>query len=215
MKKLEAKRAYTLPDAALITTTKVKVAFIRRDQAEFTPFGITQANIDALDQEAEAFSDLPTDNEIVVEQMLSTELKKEKADEIKVAVRNIMGRVSLRFGNASMIYKKFGTENIAHASDSELYFSGKLVAHVGKEYLAELAENGLTQERLDELVSLCNAYETLLIEQKVSIANRSILQEERILAGNRIYKMLVSYLNIGLTIWETSSFAKYNDYLLE
>ena len=40
------------------------------------------------------------------------------------------------------------------------------------------------------------------------------MQEDRVEAGNTIYTTLVKYTSIGLSIWETSDVAKYNDYVI-
>jgi hypothetical protein len=43
---------------------------------------------------------------------------------------------------------------------------------------------------------------------------RDIIQEDRVEAGNTIYKTLMQYTTMGLSIWETSDVAKYNDYVV-
>lgn len=215
MKKSPNKRNYSLSDNELIATSKQKSALIKRDAIEFLEFGITVVAVDGFDADVENFSDMPTDNLAVAYQMEATEIKNEKGEEVRVAIRNVMGRVQLRFGLNSTIYKKFGTEKLAQLSDADLYILGKTVAFIGEEYLTELSENGLTQAILNELENICSAFEKMLINQKVVMGNRTILQENRILAGNKIYKKLLSYLSIGLTIWETKSEARYNDYTLD
>ena len=57
-------RLYKLDDAELITISKAKVAFMRRDLAELTQFGISSVELDALDAQIDDFEAFPTDIEL-------------------------------------------------------------------------------------------------------------------------------------------------------
>ncbi len=67
---------------------------------------------------------------------------------------------------------------------------------------------------LTALITLANQLETLIIDQKIKIADRDIIQEDRVEAGNVIYTSLINFTNAGRNIWETSDVSKYNDYLI-
>ena len=88
------------------------------------------------------------------------------------------------------------------------------MVRVGAEFLADLTANGLTAAMLTAITTLCNDFETLIIDLKIKIGERDIMQEDRVEAGNIIYKTLVQYTTMGLSIWETSDVAKYNDYVI-
>jgi hypothetical protein len=88
------------------------------------------------------------------------------------------------------------------------------VVRVGTEFLVDLTANGLTAAMLTAITTLCNEFDLLIIDMEVKIAERDIMQEDRVEAGNVIYKSLVSYTTTGLSIWETSDVAKYNDYVI-
>lgn len=85
---------------------------------------------------------------------------------------------------------------------------------VGTIWLTELTADGLTAAMLTALITLANQLETLIIDQKIKIADRDIIQEDRVEAGNASYTSLVNFTNAGRNIWETSDVAKYNDYLI-
>ena len=110
MKKKEVVRAYNFSDGKLITTTKEKIAFIRRDAAEFEGYGITSAMVDELENQAIHFSDTATDVELVSDQTEVTTTKDIVADKLKVAIRGVMSRVVLKYAVESARYRKFGTE---------------------------------------------------------------------------------------------------------
>jgi len=214
MKKKEVVRAYNFSDGKLITTTKEKIAFIRRDAAEFEGYGITSAMVDELENQATHFSDTATDVELVSDQTEVTTTKDVVADKLQVAIRGVMSRVVLKYAVESARYRKFGTEALSQQSDAELIIVAGRVFRVGTEMLADLAANGLTSGMLDEVKHLRDDLEHELIGMNLKIADRDIEQESRVEAANAIYATLIKYTNTGQSIWETSNVAKYNDYVV-
>jgi hypothetical protein len=214
MKKPSVVRLYNFSDATLVTTGKEKIAFMRRDAVAFTPFGVTAALVTSLETAINVFSNSITDIETVSNQTGVTANKDAKADQLRVAIRNVMARAELKYGTSNAKYRKFGTEALSQQSDSDLLITGKRVVRVGAEFLADLTANGLTAAMLTAITTLCNDFETLIIDLKIKIGERDIMQEDRVEAGNIIYKTLVQYTTMGLSIWETSDVAKYNDYVI-
>ena len=64
------------------------------------------------------------------------------------------------------------------------------------------------------MLGLAGEFEALIIDLKIKIGERDIIQEDRVEAGNTICKTLIQYTTTGLSIWETSDVAKYNDYVI-
>lgn len=214
MKKPSVVRLYNFSDATLVTTAKEKIAFIRRDAAAFTPFGVTAPLVTSLETAINAFANTITDIETISNQTGVTANKDVKADQLRVAIRTVMARAELKYGTGNAKYRKFGTDALSQQSDSDLLITGKRVVRVGTEFLAELTPNGLTAAMLTAITALCNEFEALIIDLKIKIGERDIAQEDRVEAGNVIYKILVQYTTTGLNIWETSDIAKYNDYVI-
>ena len=214
MKKPSVVRLYKFSDATLVTKGKEKIAFMRRDAAAFTPFGVTAPQVTTLETAITAFSNTITDVEAISNQTGVTAAKDAKADQLRVAIRAVMARAELKYGNSNAKYKKFGTEALSQQSDSDLLITGKRVVRVGTEFLTDLTPNGLTAAMLTAITTLCNEFEALIIDLKIKIGERDIIQEDRVEAGNTIYKTLVQYTTTGLSIWETTDIAKYNDYVV-
>ena len=214
MKKKEVVRAYNFSDGKLVTTTKEKIAFIRRDAAEFVGYGITSAMVDALESQTTHFSDTATDVELVSDQTEVTTAKDAIADKLQEAIREVMSRVVLKYPVESARYRKFGTEALSKQSDAELLVIASRVVRVGTDMLADLGDNGLTVEMLNEVKTLRDELQHELIDMDLKIADRDIEQESRVEAGNAIYATLIKYTNTGQSIWETSNVAKYNDYVV-
>ncbi|WP_281323618.1 hypothetical protein [Flavobacterium sp. IMCC34518] len=214
MKKPSVVRLYKFSDATLVTKGKEKIAFMRRDAAAFTPFGVTAPQVTTLETAITAFSNTITDVEAISNQTGVTATKDAKADQLRVAIRAVMARAELKYGNSNAKYKKFGTEALSQQSDSDLLITGKRVVRVGTEFLTDLTPNGLTAAMLTAITTLCNEFEALIIDLKIKIGERDIIQEDRVEAGNTIYKTLIQYTTTGLSIWETTDIAKYNDYVV-
>lgn len=214
MKKQEVQREYKFSDGTLVTKGLEKVAFMRRDKTQFDDYGIKIAMINDLENQLNAFSERLTDVEALSDQTQITQNKDAKANEIRSAITAVMGRVELNFGFGSPKYKKFGTDTLSRQSDSDLLITAKRVVRVGTEFLAELSANGLTEAMLTAIDSLADEFSDLMVQMKIEIGNRDIEQEDRVEAGNEIYKTLVKYTNAGQAIWNATDVAKFNDYVL-
>lgn len=214
MKKNEVTRLYNFSDAKLIELGNEKIAFMRRDLEEFQSFGLNEAKFLDLETKISKFSNLVTDIESSNEQVQITEQKDAKAEELITAIRSVMTRVAQKYGDTTARYANYGTDALSKQSDAELLVTAKRVVRVGTTNLANLSEEGLTTAHLDAITLLNDEFNNLLINQKLKIGERDILQEDRVEEGNAIYALLVKYTQTGQDIWETSDVAKYNDYVL-
>ncbi|WP_162127614.1 hypothetical protein [Flavobacterium phycosphaerae] len=214
MEKKEAIRLYNFSDGTLVTKGLEIVAFMQRDAVQFDDYGITAAKVGALKDSINVFADTVTDIEALGDQMQSTALKDAKAETLRDAIRDAMARVVLTYDASSAKYRKFGTDTLSHQLDSDLLITAKRVVRVATELMPSLTPNGLTTAHLDTITTLSNEFSDLIVEQKVEIGDRDILQEDRVEAGNEIYNVMIKYSKLGQSIWQTSDVAKYNDYVI-
>ena len=214
MKKKEVVRDYNFSDGRLVTIVNEKIAYIRRDEAQFDSYGIKADMVDALERQTNEFSDTATDVELVADQTEVTAAKDVIVANLQVAIRGVMSRVVLKYPVESAKYRKFGTEALSKQSDAELLVIAARVFRVGTEMLPELEEHGLTARMLDDVNDFRGELQQELVDMKLKIADRDIEQESRVEAGNAIYATLIKYTNTGQSIWETSNVAKYNDYVV-
>ncbi len=212
--KKEVKRVYFIDDATLITTSKAKIAFMRRDLAELAVFGITSVELDALETQTDDFEAFPTDIELEGEQMDVTERKNAKAEIIREAVASVMLRVQNKFGFGSARYKSFGSAKMRDRDDANLHIGALRVVSRATLYLTDLSAQGLTIAELDALTTLCEEFKLLLIEHNDKIGDRSIAQEDRVLMGNALFELLKKYCRSAKSVWRTKSEARYNDYII-
>jgi hypothetical protein len=214
MKKTEVVRIYKHSDGTLVTKGLEKVAYMLRDKTEFEAYGITPDLVNDLKNSLNAFSERITDVEALGDQTDVTVNKDAKAEEIRTAIRGVMSRVVLLYAVGTPKYKKFGTDDLAHQSNSDLLITAKRVVRVGTQLLPELSSKGVTTSMLEAITTGVDEFADLIVQMKIEIGNRDIEQEDRVEAGNAIYKTLVKYTNTGQSIWETSDVAKFNDYVL-
>ena len=214
MKKQNITRLYHLTDAELVVKAKEKISFIRRDSAEFLTFGITSEMIAELENTVDIFSDMPSDIEAKSDQAFLTQTRDSKAEELRVAIQNVMLRVQMTFGIKSPRYKAFGAGTISKQRGANLVTAGKTVVEIGTNFLLEISANGVTAEMLIKISELCKELETLILDQEIKVSDRSICYENKVEMGNALYTKLMSYTAIGLNIWETTSVARYNDYII-
>ena len=151
MKKKEVVRDYNFSDGRLVTIVNEKIAYIRRDEAQFDSYGIKADMVDALERQTNEFSDTATDVELVADQTEVTAAKDVIVANLQVAIRGVMSRVVLKYPVESAKYRKFGTEALSKQSDAELLVIAARVFRVGTEMLPELEEHGLTARMLDDV----------------------------------------------------------------
>ncbi|MDI1255756.1 MAG: hypothetical protein PSV16_06625 [Flavobacterium sp.] len=214
MKKNELVRDYRFTDAVLYIKSKALIGNIQRDQAAFQDFGITSEVLEAFSNSINTFSDMPSDEEGLGSQMTATQQKDAAGEMLKLSIKNVMGRVQLKFGIRSARYKHFGTTKLSTQTDAELLITAKRVVIAGHYFMNELVPYGLTEALLAQLTDLSTEFENLIVQQRMKVGEREIMTEDRILIGNALYKTLSDFANIGTTIWASVSEAKYNDYLI-
>ena len=213
---IQLRRKYSMSDGKLIETANKVLVGANRDVAELTPYLYDQAAIDAIDAKNEAFSDLPTDEELSAMMMDATLAKNTKRTEaIEFVMVEIMSRVGLVFGDDSPKYKRFRSNLIHNQPDGDFIRTLKGVKRQTLLLQSQLATGaGLTSTHITTLASFITDFDNLLENQDESIDNRDIAVEDRITAGNDLYKDLLNLSDIGKRKWLNVSEAKYNDYVL-
>ena len=214
VKKKEVTRDYTLSDADLAQLGDKAVELIERDAAELATYGIGNDDKNFIANTTEAFKNYPTDEELEGEVSEKTEEKDEAADVVKVDVRSIMVRVSNGFGEKSAKYRKFGTKGMDELDDNDLHRLGSRVVRVATGYLAELAEEGLTQDIIDSLEAKNEVFDDAIDAKDEAVRERDISTEDRIELGNSLYGKIVKVFNAGKNYWVNKDEAKYNDYVI-
>ncbi|MCH2044506.1 MAG: hypothetical protein MK212_10355 [Saprospiraceae bacterium] len=214
MKKQAINREYNFPDSDLYAQCQERIRYIQRDQKEFETYAYDAKKIEAFVQLCQRFSGMPSDDELVGEQMNATQKKNDAREKLKSAIRSVMTRVASKYNQRSGHYRKFGTYKMNDMSDPKLLLCGRRVVRVGEKMLNFLAETGLRQSHLDTLRQSAASFENAIHIQQDKISDRDISVEKRIEVGNEMYRELVLVCNIGKDVWAETNRSKYENYTI-
>lgn len=214
MKKQPLNRKYNFPDADLYVQCLERIRYAQRDIAEFTKYSYDKQRLKGFIDKCEKFCQLPDDDEVLGDQMVTTEKKNTASEKLKGAIRSIMTRVGMKYSNRSGRYRKFGTAKLGDMTDAQLLFCGRRVARVARQQLDFLAEVGMNENVIQKVVDACRQFENALNIQQDKVAERDIAVERRTEQGNVLYEELVILCNIGKDIWAETDLAKYENYTI-
>ena len=214
MKKQHTNRKYNYPDADLYVQCVKALRQAIDDKEEFKSFGYKMERLQTFKTWVEQFSKLPSDDELVGDQMVTTEKKYDAAEKLKNAIRKVMTRVAMKYSNRTGRYRKFGTAKMGDMTDAQLIFCGRRVVRVARQQMDFLAETGLNEDVLRRVSEAVQAFERSVNIQHDRVAERDISVERRIELGNKLYDELVTLCNIGKEIWVERDPVKYENYIL-
>ena len=212
MKKQAGHRMYNFPDADLYTSCMQTIRFAHRDIEQFKQYGFSADKLTGFANQCEKFKNLPDDDELVGDQMILTDKKYTAAEKLKSAIRSIMTRVEMKYGNRSGRFRKFGTAKMGDMTDAQLLFCGRRVARVARAQNDFLADVGVNENQIQKVVDAYTVFENALNIQQDKIADRDIAVDIRTEQGNKIYELMIEACNIGKDIWADKDPIKYEQY---
>ena len=214
MKKQASHRQYNFPDADLYIQCLERIKYALRDKAQFKQYGYDLNRLKGFQNLCDKFRGLPDDDELVGDQMITTEKKYNAAEKLKTAIRSLMTRVAMKYSNRSGRYRKFGTAKLGDMTDAQLIFCGRRVARVARQQIDFLDEVGVTENVITRITDACRDFENAMNIQQDKVADRDIAVERRIEQGNKLYQELIVLCNIGKDIWAEKDPVKYESYTI-
>lgn len=214
MKKQAVNRKYNFPDADLYLQSIERIRYAHRDIQFFEQYGYDLERLKTFKTLCDQFRTLPDDDELVGDQMVTTEKKYKAAEKLKTAIRSLMTRVETKYSNRSGRYRKFGTSKMGDMTDAQLIFCGRRVVRVARQQLDFLAEVGINENVIQRIVEACKEFENAVNIQQDKVADRDISVERRVEKGNELYDELVILCNIGKDIWADKDPVRYENYTI-
>jgi hypothetical protein len=214
MKKQPVHRDYNFPDPDLYAQCLERLKYIARDKAEFLNYAYGEEKIANFEALCKAFEALPTDDELLGEQMTATQKKYDQREKLKTAIRNIMTRVETKYDSKTGRYRKFGTAKLHEMNDPNIILCGHRVMRVATAQMTFLVETGLRDTHVDSLREACAAFENAVHIQLDKVSDRDIAVESRVELCNKMYAELVLVCNIGKDIWAETNRTKYDNYCI-
>ena len=159
MKKQSTNRKYNFPDADLYLQCMERIKLAKRDLKYFENYGYTAERLKTFLDNCKKFRNLPDDDELVGDQMITTDKKYAAAEKLKTAIRSVMTRVAIKYSNRSGRYRKFGTAKMGDMTDAQLLFCGRRVARVARAQIDFLAEVGINEYNITRILDACKDFE--------------------------------------------------------
>lgn len=214
MKKQNVNRQYNFPDADLYLQCLERIKYAQRDIQQLQQYGYDLNKLKGFHSLCEKFSALPDDDELVGDQMITTDKKYAAAEKLKGAIRSLMTRVAIKYNNRSGRYRKFGTAKMGDMTDAQLIFCGRRVVRVARQQIDFLADVGVNENVIKRVTDACREFEQATNIQQDKVADRDIAVEKRIEMGNKLYEELVTLCNIGKDVWAETDPVKYENYCI-
>lgn len=214
MKKQALNRQYNFPDADLYVQAMERIKYAYRDIRQFEQYGYSMDRLKGFKNLCDQFHSLPDDDEMVGDQMITTEKKDAAAEKLKTAIRSLMTRVSMKFNNRSGRYRKFGTAKMGDMTDAQLLFCGRRVVRVTRQQFDFLSEVGINEQLIQRIQDAAQEFENALNIQQDKVADRDIAVERRTEQGNKVYQELVVLCDIGKDIWADRNPVFYENYCI-
>lgn len=214
MKKQATNRKYNFPDADLYLQCIERIRYAKRDLVEFEEYGYSRQRLEKFFNSCEGFKILPNDDELVGDQMITTEKKDKAADQLRASIRSLMTRVALKYPQKSGRYRKFGTIKLGDMTDAQLLFCGRRVVRVARQQIDFLEEVGVNDTLIRRISDHAQVFEKTMNIQQDKVADRDIAVENRTDKGNELYNELVTLCNIGKDIWAERDLVKYENYCI-
>lgn len=210
----ELKRNYDMSDGELVIFAGILETNMSRDSTEFALWGVDAADITALNAKVDEFEAIESDDELRGQVSLAVDNKDAARDALESAIRLISNRFELKWGADSPQYDELGVKGLTKLSEGDLNLTAMKVSRVAENYLTDLADEGLTQAMIDDVVAKKEDFSDKIIIVGTKRTLRDNKTAERIKVGNELYALVVKYCKIGKSIWREVSESKYNDYIL-
>jgi hypothetical protein len=214
MKKQSVHRKYNFPDADLYLQCIERIKYARRDLDHFKRYGYEAERLKTFLTQCEKFRSLPDDDELIGDQMITTDKKYAAAEKLKTAIRSMMTRVAMKYSNRTGRYRKFGTAKMGDMTDAQLIFCGRRVIRVARQQIDFLADVGINEQVIKRISDAVQDFERAVNIQQDKVADRDISVEKRIEMGNKLYDELITLCNIGKDIWVETDTVKYENYCI-
>ncbi|MCY0977610.1 hypothetical protein PGH12_18220 [Chryseobacterium wangxinyae] len=214
MKKEQVTRDFKLADSVLKQKADELIALIDRDSTEFTDRGYNAAKKTELTAARDTAESFPSDEQLEAIKMDLTEQKDAARKALEKSMRSIFKMAENVFGLYSAKYKEFGNAGISQLSDAEVVRIAKMMSVTVEKYLPQLADEGLTFDKINTLITQREALDVAIDAQAQGVSDRDVAAEGRIEALNKLYQLLTKYAGTGKDIFYETNEAKYNDYII-
>jgi hypothetical protein len=200
--------------AALTGFGDLAEVLYNRDKTILNAYGIDDAFVARIKDKTHELRIFPPDIDLLGDESDKCEMADNDAENIRVAIREIMGRVIGVFPEGSAKWIRFGTKGMDELTHLQLILCAENVAAKTTLYMDELDVKGVTPAMVTNLNDLI----TKLINSN-SIADeakreRRAKTRERVELGNEIYFLINEMFSNGKNYWVSRNEVYYKDYVI-
>lgn len=214
MKKNPVIREFHLTDAVLKQKADEFINLLERDIVEFTDRGYSPAKKTELINARNAVEDFPSDEQFDSIKMNLTAEKDSARSALEKTMRTILNMATNIFSFGSAKHREFGASDVSRQPDAEIVRNARIMSATAEKYLTDLIPEGLTQDKINTLISQRETLDLTLDAQAKAISDRDVATEDRIETLNILYRLLMKYAGTGQDIFYETDEAKYNDYII-
>jgi hypothetical protein len=210
----EEVRHYNFSDGTLEQFADFVKANITRDLTPLASRGITAATATNLQGLRDDFAELPTYTEALGIITTAVEEKNEARETALIDARRLRTAAQNVFGEVSGKYNRFGFTGMDKIEDNDLPRAMRRMQRTGVNLQSAIAAEGIDASFLSRFTDNIKAFDDKLEDVRIAEEARDIAAEDRIKAGNILFKEIVRLCNIGKDVFAPTSEAKYNDYVM-
>ncbi|MBK7987904.1 MAG: hypothetical protein IPK11_13560 [Ignavibacteria bacterium] len=184
------KRMFSASDDALLSRAVNMQQAAVTYQTQLADYGFTAAMITALDTAIEEAIVFPTDEIKLLEITEATQLADAKEEELREAIRAIVTRAILVWGEKSVRVAQFRAETLSKQTREILRGTAGRVVDMANRYATELATKGVTPAMIAAVTTASDELKTAISNLMDAEDSRRDASEERVSKLNGIYEML-------------------------
>lgn len=210
-----ALRQYRFSDGLLEQLADHVIQIITRDLAQLAPRGINAGTITQLQNLRNNFVALPTGTEAQALISEAVEAKNAAREAALVMMRRLRTAAQNVYGQGQGSYNRLKLEGIDRLSDDLLPRALATTQRVAAALQPALAAEGIDSTFLSDYALAITNYSNAITGVDIAGEERDRMTEERLTAGNILYRQTVRLCNTGKDVFAGVSEALYNDYVIE
>lgn len=203
------RRTFTVADDALLSRAANMQQAAVTYQTQLADYGFTAAMITALDTAIEEALVFPSDDMKLLEIVETTQIMEEKEEALREAIRAIVTRAILVWGEKSVKVGHFRSEGLSRQPREILRATAGRVVAMANKYATELATKGVTPAMIAAVTTASDELKTAISNFNDAEDSRRDASEERVSKLNGIYEMLQELSVAGKNAFADNPVAYY------
>ena len=199
----------------LIKLLIIKEGFLRRDQKELLPRGISIERLDELAADRQLFIDMPNYKMEFRKHTLALQSCEEKRIALANAIIEIKGIAANTFTKKGTNYFVFNLLAINKMPEETLIESVPTFVKYGKANMDTMGTRGLTLDMLTNITTLADELSTLLEVPTELLSDTNTMTISRHVSANKLYEEMRNMCEAGHLFYKITNKVKANDYVMD